>query len=179
MSLVEQNADAREGKRPGELGAEQFKFLFRQHPAGVCVITGADSTGPFGFTATSVISVSAAPPVLAFSVATGSAAWRHLQQVDSIVVNFLDEQVAHLSTRFATRGIDRFAGVETCTLDSGEPVLLEAAAWTRGRLEQRTPAGDSILITAGALEARVSRSGHPLVYHDRGYHGLGEHSALR
>jgi len=162
----------------GELGAEQFKFLFRQHPAGVCVITAAGAEGPYGFTATSVISVSAAPPVLAFSVAAGSSAWRHLQDTETLVVNFLDAEVADLSTRFARRGVDRFDGVDTCTLESGEPALVQAAAWTRGLIEQRTPAGDSFLITVRALSCRVSRSGRPLVYHDRSYHGLGEHSAI-
>lgn len=178
MSALEHNAPVEQAEAAAELTAEQFKYLFRQHPAGVCVITGADDSGRFGFTATSVISVSAAPPVLAFSVAVGSSAWQRLQHTDSLVVNFLDAEVTQLSTRFATRGIDRFAGVETCTLDTGEPALVQAAAWTRGAIEQRTPAGDSVLITVRALDSRVSRSGRPLVYHDRGYHGLGEHSAL-
>ena len=178
MSAIEHNAPAEQVAAAAELSGEQFKFLFRQHPAGVCVVTGADADGPFGFTATSVISVSAAPPVLAFSVAAGSSSWRHLQQTESVVVNFLDAHVAHLSTQFATRGTDRFTGVDTCTLATGEPALVDAAAWTRGRIEQRTPAGDSFLITVRALHARVSRSGRPLVYHDRSYHSLGEHSAL-
>lgn len=178
MSLVEESADAPVSARTGELNSEQFKFLFRQHPAGVCVITATDADGPFGFTATSVISVSATPPVLAFSVAARSSAWQHLQGTDSLVVNFLDAQVAHLSGRFAARGQDRFRGVETCTLATGEPALVEAAAWTRGRIEHRTPAGDSFLITVRAVDSRVSRSGRPLVYHDRSYHGLGEQSTL-
>ncbi|HLR27127.1 MAG TPA: flavin reductase family protein [Ruania sp.] len=178
MSAIEHNAPAEPAAPATELSGEQFKFLFRQHPAGVCVITSADAEGPYGFTATSVISVSAAPPVLAFSVASGSSAWRRLQTTETLVVNFLDAEVAHLSTQFARRGTDRFAGVDTCLLDSGEPALVEAAAWTRGRIEHRTPAGDSFLITVRALSSRVSRSGRPLVYHDRSYHSLGEHSAI-
>ena len=47
------------------LGADAFKGVFRRHPAGVAVITTVVDGEPVGFTATSVISVSADPPLLA------------------------------------------------------------------------------------------------------------------
>ncbi len=52
----------------GQLSAEEYKAVFRRHPAGVAVVTLVDPVTRelVGFTATSVISVSADPPVLAF-----------------------------------------------------------------------------------------------------------------
>lgn len=44
------------------LSADDFKSAFRNHPAGVSVVTADPGDGPVGLTATSVISVSANPP---------------------------------------------------------------------------------------------------------------------
>jgi hypothetical protein len=44
---------------PTGMGADEFKSAFRNHPAGVAVITADAGYGPVGLTATSVISVSA------------------------------------------------------------------------------------------------------------------------
>src|SRR5699024_1766620 len=71
------------------LDSTEFKQLFRQHPAGVAVITFAGPAAPMGFTATSVISVSAAPPVLAFAIAATSTTWQTLQRARTVLVNFL------------------------------------------------------------------------------------------
>ena len=60
--------------RTGVLDADQFRAIFRQHPAGVAVVTLVAEDGrPVGFTATSVISVSADPPLVAFSINTTSS----------------------------------------------------------------------------------------------------------
>ncbi len=156
----------------------QFKQLFRQHPAGVAVITFAGRGAPAGFTATSVISVSAAPPMLAFAIAGSSSTWRELRQAETVLVNFLDAPSAHLSVQFARRGTDRFAGVEHRELPTGEPLLTDAAAWVRARVVQHVPTGESHLVTLHALAAQIARTASPLVYHDRTYHGLGEQSRL-
>jgi len=54
-----------------QLTTDEYKAVFRRHAAGVAVVTLRDGERPVGFTATSVISVSASPPILAFSLASG------------------------------------------------------------------------------------------------------------
>jgi len=162
------------------LGADAFKGVFRRHPAGVAVITTVVDDQPVGFTATSVISVSADPPLLAFSVDSASSAWRALASAETLVVNFLSAAQVEVSARFATSGIDRFATTDWFTLPTGEPVLVGSAAWVRGEVLQRTPVGRSFLVSVLALESDVPAdvSSRPLVYHDRSYHGIGDHSVL-
>lgn len=162
------------------LGADAFKGVFRRHPAGVAVITTTIEGKPVGFTATSVISVSADPPLLGFSVDSASSAWRALAGAETLVVNFLTAAQVEVSARFATSGIDRFATTDWFELPTGEPVLAGGAAWVRGEILQRTPVGRSFLVSVLALESDVpaAGSGSPLVYHDRSYHGIGDHSAL-
>lgn len=154
---------------PESVDSEEFKAVFRRHPAGVAVITCATPDGPAGFTATSVISVAANPAMLAFSVAAGSTSRRILDSAPSVVVNFLGEDQEDLARRFAARGTDRFAGLEHCALPTGEPVLTGTTAWVRGIVEQRVPVGDSLLITLRAVLAHAQDGAQPLVYLDRSF----------
>lgn len=155
-----------------------FKSIFRHHPAGVAVVTLRTPHGPVGFTATSVISVSAAPPIFAFSLAGTSSSRPALEEAGTVVVNLLADDQDDVAARFAARGVDRFAGVDWHPLPTGEPVLRGTTAWVRGRIEQRVPVGDSLLITVHALLAEHSRGENPLVYNNRAYHRLGGHSRL-
>jgi flavin reductase (DIM6/NTAB) family NADH-FMN oxidoreductase RutF len=160
--------------RTAVMTPDAFKEVFRHHPAGVAVITFRAGGRPVGFTATSVISVSADPPVLAFSVAAGSSAHSLLQRARSVVVNFLAEHQAQLAARFATRGIDRFAGTGWAPLPTGEPMLPGTTSWVRGRISQRVPAGDSLLLVVEALSAARNRGVRPLLYEDRTYRRIGD-----
>ena len=91
------------------MDTSEFKSIFRRHPAGVAVVTLSDLGRPIGFTATSVISVSAEPPLLVFSVNSGSSSWPALARAETLAISFLAASQADVSARFATRGIDRFA----------------------------------------------------------------------
>lgn len=170
------------GDTPGVadvIAPETFKSVFRGHPAGVAVVTFTTGGELHGFTATSVISVSADPPVLTFSIGATSSSWPALAVADTLVVNFLSAAQVEVSARFATRGIDRFAGGGWHLLPTGEPVLDGSPAWIRGRVLQRTPVGRSFLVSLLALEAHQQPgTGSPLVYHDRGYHTVGQHTAV-
>ena len=163
---------------PSLVGPDTFKAVFRQHPAGVAVVTFSDAGRPVGFTATSVISVSADPPLLTFSIDSGSSSWPALAHTDTLVVNFLSAAQVEVSARFATRDIDRFADGGWTLLPTGEPVLDGSPSWVRGRVVQRTAIGRSFLVSVLALEAAQSSSAAPLVYHDRTYHAVGEHTVL-
>ncbi|GAA3697439.1 flavin reductase family protein [Microlunatus aurantiacus] len=180
---------SRAGGGPSDLTSmspEEFKTLFRQHPAGVAVITLRHRDRLVGFTATSVISVSADPPLIAFSLASGSGSWGPLAEAETVVVNFLSAEQVEVSARFATRGIDRFAGGGWSLLETGEPVLDDSPRWIRAEIVQRTPIGSSQLVCLRAISSSLDHPGTvetdapvpPLVYHDRLYHQLGDHSAL-
>ncbi|MDR3067913.1 MAG: flavin reductase family protein [Cellulomonas sp.] len=155
------------------LGPEEFRNVFRRHPAGVAVVALTHDSRPVGFTATSVISVSADPPLLTFSVAATSSSWPAVAVARTLTVSFLAEDQEHLSARFSTSGIDRFADGGWSTLPTGEPVIDGAVSWVRARIVQRTAVGGSWLVSVRALESGGT-GGAPLVYHDRTYRRLGD-----
>jgi len=163
---------------PSQVSPDDFKAVFRRHPAGVAVVTFTHGGALYGFTATSVISVSADPPVLTFSIDSTSSSWPALAEADTLVINFLAAAQVDVSARFATRGIDRFAEGDWSLLATGEPVLDGNQAWVRGRVVQRTAIGRSFLVSVLALEAHQAGVTEPLVYHDRTYHAVGDHTAI-
>ena len=162
------------------IGPEEFKLAFRYHPAGVTVITADAGDGPVGLTATSVSSLSAEPPILVFSISNLSSSAPTILKAETLVVHFLRADELEVARLFATSGIDRFADRSIWDrLATGEPYLLGSSQWIRGRVLNRIVAGQSTLVVVEAREAFLSRpDAAPLVYHDRAWHYIGEHSRL-
>lgn len=152
--------------------APTFKELFRHYPNGVAIITADGPEGPVGFTATSVTSISADPPVLSFSITNTASSWPTIAVAESVVIHFLDTSHIEESTIFSTSGIDRFAQVDWHKLATGEPHVRSIDTWVRGPILHRIPAGSSTIVLVGAAEAQIGERGAPLVYHDRHYHSL-------
>lgn len=159
---------------------DEFKNAFRGHPAGVAIITAAGAEGPVGLTASSVSSVSAVPPILAFSLASTEGSAGVIASADTIVVHLLGAENAELAALFAARGTERFGrDLPWSTLPGGEPLLEGVPRALLCRILSRTQAGSSTLIAAEVLEIHTGPASAPLVYHDRTYHHLGAHSTLR
>ncbi|MFW0769058.1 flavin reductase family protein [Arthrobacter koreensis] len=159
---------------------DEFKNAFRGHPAGVAIITAAGAEGPVGLTASSVSSVSAVPPILAFSLASTEGSAGVIASADTIVVHLLGAENAELAALFAARGTERFGrDLPWSTLPGGEPLLEGVPRALMCRILSRTQAGSSTLIAAEVLEIHTGPASAPLVYHDRTYHHLGDHSTLR
>ncbi|MBB6407088.1 flavin reductase family protein [Arthrobacter sp. AZCC_0090] len=172
----------------GGLTPDEFKGAFRNHPAGVAVVTADAGAGPVGLTATSVFSVSTEPPLLVFSVSELSSSRPTILMADTLVVHLVGSTQLHLAQLCATSGIDRFADTTLWgRLDSGEPYFPSASVWIRGRVVDRLDAGTSTLIVVHALETQAPVAGsdaasaaesQPLVYHNRAWHALGENSLI-
>ena len=162
------------------LSPAEFKLAFRNHPAGVAVITADAGDGPVGLTATSVFSVSAEPPLLVFSISGQSSSAPTLNKADTVVVHLLGANQLDVAKLFATSGVDRFADSSIWSrLVTGEPYLPGAPVWIRGRIINRMEAGGSTVIAVHALQAHVSSTEEPpLVYHNRTWHHVGDHSRL-
>lgn len=148
--------------------AATFKAVFRLHPAGVCVVAFDSDGAPAGLTATSVISVSADPAMLAFSIDSNSSNWPTLATAQTVAVSFLAADQAEVSARFAARGIDRFAAGGWRRLPTGEPVIDGATAWIRAAVSTVVVAGNSRLLVLSALNAAHSDR-PPLLYQNRTY----------
>lgn len=151
-----------------------FRSVFRKHAAGVAVITAPGPDGrPRGFTATSLISVSAEPPTLAFAIATGASSWPALATAGHVGVHLLDEGQSALAAAFARSGADRFAEADWSRGPCGVPVLAGALAWLVCRVVARVPAGDHRIVVAELLTGDPGPADRlPLLYHQGAFAGL-------
>lgn len=158
--------------------ATAFREAFRHHPAGVAIITADPGDGPVAITVSSLISVSADPPMVAFSLSARSSASAAMLRAASLVVHFLrlaDLPIAQLG---ATSGADRFGpGVNWDRLPTGEPRYPEVATWFRARIVGTLPVQGATLVAAELLEGHAEAATDAteslsMVYADRRWHGL-------
>ncbi|GHH72731.1 flavin-dependent reductase [Streptomyces sulfonofaciens] len=160
------------GSSPG-IAQDRFRQAFRRHPAGVVVVTLDAGRGPAGFTATSLTSLSPAPPLVSFAIADTASSWPHVESAETAVVHFLGAEQEPLARRFATSGIDRFAKPTSWRrLPTGEPVLDGVAGRLRLGVERRIPAGDHHIVVCRVLDSWLDADRDPLLYHDGAYHSL-------
>ncbi|WP_341952061.1 flavin reductase family protein [Salinibacterium sp. TMP30] len=166
----------------GEVSVDDFARVFRQHPGGVSVITADSPAGPVALTATSVVSVSAVPPLLAFSISHRASTAESIRSARSYVVHFLGRDQLEIAQLCATSGVDRFADRQLwARLPTGEPYFPSAPAWVVGTRINQLDAEAASLILVRATESHVDSdpdSVQPLVYHNRGWHHLGRHSRV-
>ncbi|MEV4331303.1 flavin reductase family protein [Streptomyces sp. NPDC049597] len=162
------------GRRAASPAADELlKSVFRQHAAGVAVIT-AQGERPVGFTATSLTSVAADPPLISFGVGTGSSSWPVVAEAEYVGVHILAEHQRELAATFARSGADRFAPpTRWRTGPEGVPVLEGVVAWLAARVVARVPAGDHRLVIAEVVTGDPAGGGRPLLYHQ------GRFTALR
>ncbi len=159
---------------------DTFREAFRCHPAGVAVITADDNGRPVALTVSSLISVSAAPPVVAFSLSARSTSAAPLLQASSMVIHLLRYTDLDLARLGATSGADRFPpGIAWERLPTGEPRYTQVSTWFRAKVVGTLPLEGATLVAAELLEGRAAdpadTSEHQsLVYLDRRWHRLRE-----
>ena len=162
-----------DGVRDTEEVANRFKSAFREHPAGIALITANTPEGPVGLTASSVASVGLDPVALTFSVtrATGSAGG--LLGADTMLVHLLDARHVAIAEQFTFSGGERFTPEQGWeTLETGEPHLPGVRAALRCRALQVTPVGASSAVIAEVLDVVEGETGPALVYIDRRFRTL-------
>ncbi|MFF7178681.1 flavin reductase [Streptomyces sp. NPDC008121] len=157
---------------PRSASPDLLRSVFRRHAAGVAVIT-AHGDRPVGFTATSLNSVAAEPPLISFGVGTASSSWPVLAEAEHVGVHILGDHQRELAETFARSGADRFGpDARWSTGPEGVPVLDGVLAWLVCRVVARIPAGDHRIVIAEAVAGDPAGAGRPLLYHQGGFHAL-------
>ena len=153
-----------------------FRRALSQFATGVTVITTRAPSGALiGITASSFNSVSLAPPLVLWSLATRSASMPVFRSNSHYVVNVLASTQLDLCKRFATVKGDRFEGVSHAAGDTGMPVLDGALAWFECHNRSRYDEGDHVIFVGEVERCGVhpdAGTAAPLVFHGGAFHGL-------
>jgi flavin reductase (DIM6/NTAB) family NADH-FMN oxidoreductase RutF len=117
-----------------------FATALAQYAAGVCLLTVQDGIDDVGTTVSSVMSVSAAPPLVAVGLTAGGYPAEVLEEVGRCGLTVLAAEHAIVASRFSSAG------------RPSARHLLESVPWTRSD-------GGSIVLSGGlaALDCRLER----------------------
>lgn len=142
-----------------------FRHALAQFATGVTVITTATGDGGFlGLTATSFNSVSLQPPLVLWSLGTGSSSLAMFSASTHYVINVLGADQAALATRFATKVQERFDGVGHDLSATGQPILHGAVAWFECSNRSRYPEGDHVIFVGEVARCEFTPRA-PLIFH--------------
>ena len=142
---------------------------------GVTIITTKDATGkPFGLTANAFSSLSLDPPMLLICVDKGVDCYDCFEESGVFAVNFLSLAQEELSTRFATKGIEKFAGLAYSLGELGVALLEGALAHFECTVAHAYEGGDHT-IYVGEVQRLVTTPGAPLLFYQGQYRSLAPH----
>ncbi len=149
---------------------EALKNTFRSHASGVCVITLLDSDGnPVGFTATSVTSLGANPPLASFNVASGSSTWPSLCKATWVAIHTLGENNQALSMKMSTDHTKRFLDDDWQIGPKGLPIFPEATSVLIAAIREVHSVENNAVVIVDVVEGLSGIEQRPLIYFQRGY----------
>jgi flavin reductase (DIM6/NTAB) family NADH-FMN oxidoreductase RutF/DNA-binding MarR family transcriptional regulator len=151
---------------PPAFSPREFRGALGMFATGVTIVTARTASGELvGLTANSFNSVSLDPPLVLWSLARAAGSMPAFSTGSHYAINILAADQKDLAERFATRGGDRWAGVQFSNGAAGSPLLAGAAAtfecFNRSRYEE----GDHVIFV-GEVEHCSHRAGaSPLLFH--------------
>jgi flavin reductase (DIM6/NTAB) family NADH-FMN oxidoreductase RutF len=154
---------------------DALRATFRRHASGVSVITCTDPDGnPVGFTATSMTSLGATPPLIMFSVACGSSSWNAVSQTEYIAVHTLGAGNLALAQRMAADHTQRFVPQDWTWGPHDVPVFPAATSVLVAKVRQLLNIENNAVVIADVVDGALGHEDAALLYHQRGYHSPGE-----
>ena len=149
----------------------EFRAALGMFATGVTIVTARGPDGaPVGLTANSFNSVSLTPPLVLWSRSRRAGSMAAFSAGSHYAINILAADQHALAERFASKAVDRFAGVAWHEGSAGAPVIEGAAAvfecFNRSRYEE----GDHVIFV-GEVERCSHRAGaQPLIFHGGRYY---------
>lgn len=164
---------------------DSFRVAMRQWATGVTIVSASFNGVRHGMTVNSFTSISLDPPLLLVSLSRFTRTHALVEASQAFGVTILNQTQQDLSDRFAGRtpeDQDRYAGLETFTLQSGAPFLVDGLAFFDCHVQESHAIGDHTLyvglVTGLRASLEVSQGGaplpeySPLVYYNRSYRSL-------
>ncbi len=153
--------------------ARTLRDVLGSFPTGVAVVTAAGITGEsYGITVNSFNSVSLDPPLVLFSLSRRLLSLDGILRAGAFAINFLRDDQAHLSARFASALSDKWTGVEFRSGANGSPVLVPTLAVLECHPYAHYDGGDHVIVVGRVTSVEMDSGRHPLVFFRGRYHTL-------
>lgn len=161
-----------------QAAARRFRDVLGCFASGITVITTMSGDEPVGMTCQSFSSVSLDPPLITFVPARTSRAWPLIQRAGRFCVNVLAADQEHVSAQMATKGVDKFAGIDwEPAAATGSPVIAGTLAHLDCTIAAVYEGGDHFIVVGRVehLEQHPADAGstEPLLYFKGRYRTTG------
>jgi 3-hydroxy-9,10-secoandrosta-1,3,5(10)-triene-9,17-dione monooxygenase reductase component len=146
---------------------QHLRRVMGQFATGVTVITTKDKDNvPYGLTANAFMSLSLNPPLVLISVDKSAQCYSCFDESKIFTVNILSETQEEISRRFATKGIEKFAGLKWSKGENGAAILNGTIGHVECKVVQSHDGGDHTIVV-GEVSDAVASEGRPLLF----FHG--------
>jgi len=154
-----------------------LRQTFALFPSGVAAMSAVVDGEPVVLVASSFqVGISLDPPLVLFAVQHTSSSWPKLQRAAAagarIGVSVLGEAHDTAAKQLASKAADRFAGIETTTLESGAHFIHGAPVWLETSIHSEVPAGDHDVVLLQVHAMGNAPDTEPLVWHGSGFRAL-------
>jgi flavin reductase (DIM6/NTAB) family NADH-FMN oxidoreductase RutF len=149
---------------------DALKAVFRRHASGVAIITlNTENGDPVGFTATSMTSLGATPPLASFNVASGASTWAHLCKAKYVAIHTLTESNIPLAQKLAADHTKRFSDSDWNPGPYGLPIFDGVSSVLVCRIREIHSVESNAVVIVEVMEGLVGAEANPLIYHQRTY----------
>lgn len=143
-----------------------FRDALGMFATGVTIVTARGDDGlPVGLTANSFNSVSLTPPLVLWSLSHQAASLPVFSAGSHYAIHVLAADQRELAERFATRGLDRWAGIDHEVGAGGAPLLAGAAAVFECSNRSRYQEGDHVIFVGEVERCWHRPDASPLLFH--------------
>ncbi len=133
-------------------------------PTGVAIVTTCSDNGaPVGMTINSFSSLSLSPPLITWCIDRKATSYQVFARAETFAITILAHDQSEFAARFATRGEDKFRGIEIAGLEA--PPVPGGCAWFRCSTYRSYLLGDHRMLV-GQITVCGRNTKQPLVFHN-------------
>jgi flavin reductase (DIM6/NTAB) family NADH-FMN oxidoreductase RutF len=148
-----------------DLDQTRLRAAFGVFPSGVVAVASRVDGELVGLAASSFTSVSLEPPLVSFSVATGSRTWPTLRRAAHLGLTVLAEHHGAVCRQLAGPVEHRFDDVAVSATDEGAVTLDEGLARFDCTIYREVEAGDHTVVLLRLHAVEHTDASQPLVFH--------------
>jgi len=146
----------------------QFKHALSHFASGITIVTTEHEGTDYGLTVASFASLSLSPPLVLVCISKSSSSHEPIVESGKFGVSILASDQEAVSGRFASRGGDKFAGLDVRRGTLGIPLVGNALATLECRVRDQVVGGDHSIFIGEVVDTQT-REGAPLLYFRAAY----------
>lgn len=146
----------------------QFKHALSHFASGVTIVTTEHEGTDYGLTVASFASLSLNPPLVLVCISKSSSSHDPIVKSKKFGVSILGSDQEAVSGRFASRGGDKFAGLDVRRGTLGIPLVGNALCTLECRVHDQVVGGDHSIFIGEVVDTQT-REGAPLLYFRAAY----------